>query len=338
MNTAELLKRLTSAVGVSGAEEGIQQTLFDILGSYGKVTTDSMNNVFCTFGEGYHIMLDAHIDEIGLIVKDITDDGFIKIDKCGGVDNRMLLASEVSIWGKREVKGVISTLPPHLKKDDADKSPKFEDVAIDVGMTKSEAEKIISPGDRVTFKRNFTPLLGTQISASCLDDRSGVAAIILALEMLKDVPCKVTAMFSSQEEVGTRGAGVGTFGKNADEVIAIDVSFGYTPMCKKSDCGELGKGPMIGFSPVLDRIMSNDLVAVCEKFGIPYQKEIMGGGHTGTNADAISLTESGVRTALVSIPEKYMHSPIEVVDTADVENTAKLFAEYIRQRAGEQRA
>ena len=335
MNTEELLYKLTSAIGVSGAEDGIQQTLKELLADYGTVEIDGMNNVFCTFGEGYHFMLDAHIDEIGLIVKDITDDGFIKIDKCGGVDNRMLLASEVSIWGTEEVRGVISTLPPHLKKDDEGKSPKFDEVAIDVGLTKAQAEKCIHKGDRVTFKRNFTKLLGNQISASVLDDRSGCAAIILALDMLRDTPCKVTAMFSSQEEVGGRGAAVGPYDKQVDEAIAIDVSFAYTPMAKKSDCGEIGKGPMIGYSPILDREMTAKLAEVAEEEHLPYQTEVMGGGHTGTNADDITLIQSGIRTALVSIPEKYMHSPIEVVDTGDVENTAKLLAAYIKKRAGE---
>ena len=335
MTTKDILYNLTSAVGVSGSEEQIYTVLKELLADVGDVWRDDMNNVFCSFGSGYHFMLDAHIDEIGLIVKAITDDGFIKIDRCGGVDNRMLLASEVSIWGKEEVKGVISTLPPHLKKDEEEKSPKFEDVAIDVGLTKEQAEKLISLGDRVTFKRNFTELLGNQLSASVLDDRSGVAAIVLALRMLRDVPCKVTAMFSSQEEVGGRGAAVGPYGKDIDEAIAVDVSFGFTPMCKKSDCGELGKGPMIGFSPVLNRRMSDELVDVAEKCGIPYQKEVMGGGSTGTNADDISLIQTGIKTALVSIPEKYMHSPIEVVDVTDVENTARLIAEYVKQRAGE---
>ena len=177
MTTEELLYELTSAVGVSGAEEGVRNKLYELLSDVGEVSTDSMNNVYCTFGEGYHFMLDAHIDEIGLIVKDITDDGFIKIDKCGGVDNRMLLASEVSVWGKEEVKGIISTLPPHLKKDSDNKSPKFEDVAIDVGLTKDEAEKLISKGDRVTFRRNFTKLMNNQLSASVLDD-SFLSAIV----------------------------------------------------------------------------------------------------------------------------------------------------------------
>ena len=335
MNTEKLLYKLTNTVGVSGAEENVTALLCEMLKPYGEVSVDGMNNVFCTFGEGYHFLLDAHLDEIGLIVKSISDDGFLKVDKCGGIDARMLLGYEVDVWGKERLFGVISTLPPHLLNDDDNKPPKFEDVSIDIGMTKKEAEALVSPGDRVTFRRNFTKLLGNQLSSSVLDDRSGVASIILALDMLKNIDAKVTVMFSSQEEVGTRGASVGPYAKSVDEAIAVDVSFGWTPFCKKSDCGEIGKGPMIGFSPILDKKMSNALVSVAEKNGIPYQKEIMGGGHTGTNADTITVSESGIKTALISIPEKYMHSPIEVVDITDVENTARLIAEYVKERAGE---
>lgn len=335
MNTTELLKKLTSAVGVSGAEENINKVLCDLLKDYGEVSVDSMNNVYCTFGEGYHFLLDAHLDEIGMIVKSISDDGFVKVDKCGGVDPRMLLGYEVSVWGKKELRGVISTLPPHLLKDDKKKAPEMDEISIDIGLSKAEAEELVSPGDRVTFKRNFTPLLGNQLSSSVLDDRCGVAAIILALNELKGVNAKVTAMFSSQEEIGGRGAKVGTFAKSADEAIAVDVSFGFSPLCKKSDCGEMGKGPMVGFSPILDSTISKKIVDVAKKNDIPYQIEAMGGGSTGTNADDISVNESGVRTALISIPEKYMHSPIEVVDITDVENTARLIAAYVKERAGE---
>ncbi len=253
MNTTELLKKLTSAVGVSGMENNVSTLLADMLRQYGEVAVDDMNNVVCTFGNGKHFLLDAHLDEIGFIVKAVTNDGFIKVDKCGGVDERMLLASEVSVWGKKEVRGVISNLPPHLQKSGEKKPPKIDEIAIDVGMTKAEAEKIISLGDRVTFKRNFNELVGTQVCSNVLDDRSGVASILLALEKLKDVDAKITVCFSSQEEVGTRGAKTVAYGKDVDEAIVVDVSFGYTPMCKKSDCGEIGKGVMIGVAPILGR-------------------------------------------------------------------------------------
>lgn len=340
MNKVELLEKLTNAVGVSGAENGIVNTLLPMLKQYGEVSVDSLNNVYCKMnGKGKCFLLDAHIDEIGFIVKAITDDGFIKVSNIGGVDRRMLLGSEVSVWGDREYKGIISTLPPHLQKhDDEKKAPEIDEISIDVGLSKEQAEKGISLGDRVTFKRNFTRLLGNQVSSSVLDDRSGVASIILALEELKKANANVIAMFSSQEEVGTRGAKIGPYKRNVDEAIVIDVSFGYTPLCKRSECGEIGKGAMIGVSPILDKEMSNKLISVAKSNNIPYQIEVMGGGRTGTNADVISVSEYGIKTALISIPEKYMHSPIEVVDVNDVENVSKLIVAYIKERMGDNNA
>ena len=337
INTKELLYKLTSATGVNGDEKEIVDVLKEILSKYGEVSVDAMNNVFCTFGEGCHFLLDAHLDEIGMIVTSVTDDGFLKVNKVGGIDERMLLASEVSVWTKNgEVRGVISNIPPHLQKADDDKKcPDVSDVSIDIGMNKEQAENAVALGDRVTVKRNFNELLGTQISASVLDDRSGVAAIILALEELKGVNAKITAMFSSQEEIGGRGALTGPYDKNVDEAIAVDVSFGYSPLCNKADCGELGKGAMIGISPILDRKMSEDLISVAKEKGIPYQLEAMGGNRTGTNADELTVVQKGIKTGLISIPEKYMHSPIEVVDTKDVESVGRLIAEYIKKRVGE---
>lgn len=334
-NTLELLKELTQSVGVSGNEDKVAELLKEKLAPYGSVSVDTMNNVFCTFGEGYHFLLDAHLDEIGLIVTEITDDGFIKVSNCGGIDTRPLPALEVSVWGREEVKGVISTLPPHLQSaDDEKKAVKLSELSIDTGYTKEQLTGIVSPGDRVTFKRNFTPLLNGFVSASCLDNRSSVAAILLCLDELKKLPCKITVMFSSQEEVGTRGAKTGAFAKNADEAIVVDVSFAYTPGCDKTECGEISKGAMIGFSPTLDKDISRKLVWLAEKRNIPYQQEIMS-GRTGTNADVIAVTEGGIKTALISIPEKYMHQRVEVVDTADVENVSKLICAYISERISE---
>ena len=335
-DTKELLLKLTSAVGVSGAEENIIEVLKEILIEYGKVSVDDMNNVFCTFGEGYHFLLDAHLDEIGMIVTDITDDGFLKVTNCGGIDRRMLLSSEVSVWTENgEIKGIFSTIPPHLQNDgDEEKVPEFEDVSIDIGMSKKEAEKAVSLGDRVTFKRNFYKLTGTQLCSSVLDDRSGVASILLALDELRDVNAKVTVMFSSQEETGMRGSKTGPFGKSIDEALAVDVTFGYSPLCKKSETKELGKGAMIGISPVLDKKMFDALIDVAKNNNIPFDIEVMG-ERTGTNADAITLIENGIKTALISIPEKYMHSPVEIIDTRDVESVAKLIAAYVKKRAGE---
>ena len=204
-------------------------------------------------------------------------------------------------------------------------------------MNKEEIEKIVSLGDKVTFKRNFTPLLNNQLSASCLDDRAGVASILLCLDRLKKVPCKITVMFSSQEELGTRGAKIGAYSKNIDEFISVDVSFAYTPNCDKADCGIIGNGAMIGFSPILDKNISNSLVKVADKNNIKYQREIMAGS-TGTNADVITLSEKGIKGGLISIPEKYMHQPCEVVDIDDIVSVSDLICAYIEEKAGVQNA
>lgn len=335
----QLLKKLTDVPAVSGCESDFAHLLSDMLTPFGKAKIDSMNNVSCTFGEGTHFLLDAHIDQIGMIVKAVTDDGFIKLDKCGGIDNRMLTASEVSIWGKKEVRGVISSLPPHLQsKDDKKNVASLDDLAVDVGMTKEEAEQLISLGDRATFKRVFTPLMNNQICSNSLDNRAGVCAVLLALEKLKGVNAKITVLFTSQEEVGLRGAKTGSFIDGVDEAICVDVSFAYTPFCKKSECGEIGKGAMIGFSPILSNNMSRAMKNVAIKKGIAFQEEIMGGGHTGTDADVISVSRCGIKTSLLSIPQKYMHSPVEVVNVDDIDSTACLIAEYIKQRVGDDNA
>lgn len=338
MNTEELLKKLTAVPAVSGSEDGLYDLLNSLLSEYGTVSTDAVHNIFCTFGSGYHILLDAHIDEIGLIVTSVTDDGFLKVGACGGVDKRMLLGYEVSVWGKKEIKGIISTLPPHLQKGEAEKKvPDIDDVSVDIGMNKEAAEKLISVGDRITFRRRFSKLIGGLISSNCLDDRAGVASILLALDKLKKLPVKITVMFSAQEELGTRGAKSGSFGKDADEAIAVDVSFGYTPGCLKEECGEIGKGPMIGVSPVLSQEISRALIKAAENNGVPYQTEVMN-GRTGTNADVISVAENGIKCGLISIPLKYMHSPVEVVDIKDIENTGALIAAYVKERAGAENA
>ncbi len=334
MNTEELLEMLTSVPCMGGSENRMIDLLCKILAPFGEVRTDAVNNVICTFGEGFHLLLDAHTDEVGMVVTSVTDDGFIKAGACGGIDKRMLSGAEVSIWGKREVKGIISALPPHLvKASDEKKAPEISEISIDVGMSREDAEKIISLGDKITFKRHFTELIGSRVSSNCLDDRAGVAAVILALEKLKKLPIKVTALFSTQEELGTRGAKIGPYGLNADEAIAIDVSFGYTPNCRKDECGEVGKGAMIGISPALDKNISDGLIAAAKKNEIKYQIEVMN-GKTGTDADVISVSGCGIRSGLISIPLKYMHTPVEVVDINDVESVAALITAYAEERAG----
>ncbi len=335
-----LLEKLCSAKGVSGAENEAAKVASELLGKYMPTKTDALGSVTGTTGEGdTHILLDAHLDQIGLIVTAIDEDGFLKVTKCGGADIRVLAAAEVTVHGKKPIYGVITSTPPHLSKpEDSDKAKGFDDIAVDIGMTADEAKKFVSLGDRITFNGEYTKLLGNRISSPSIDDRAGVAAILRCLELLegKNHGCKISVLFSVQEETGGSGAQTGAFSAQPDEAIAVDVSFATAPGISSEKYASLGGGTMIGYAPLLDYDMSKKLTEIAEKNGISNQIEVMG-RNTGTNCDEIQVAGKGVKTALLSIPLRNMHTAVEVCDLEDIENTAKLMAEYIIER-GERNA
>lgn len=332
-----LLKKLCDAKGVSGAENGAAEVAAELLNEYMPSYIDPLGSVSGSMGDGdAHILLDAHLDQIGLVVTAIDETGFLKVAKCGGSDIRVLAAAEVTVHGKEPLFGVITSTPPHLSKpEDSDKAKGFDEIAVDIGMKKEQAEKLVSPGDRITFNGEYLELLGNRVSSPSIDDRAGIAAILRCLELIKDksLNSKISVLFSVQEETGGSGAQAGAFAANADEAIAVDVSFAKAPGVSDDKYAVLGGGTMIGFGPSLDYDMSRKLSAIAENKGIPNQLEVMG-GRTGTNCDEIQVAGKGVKTALLSIPLRNMHTAVEVCDLEDIENTAKLMAEYIIERGG----
>ena len=333
MEITEVLKELCSAVGVSGAEESACAVAEKYLRKFAEnASTDKFGNVTAFIGDKNNgkktLMLEAHIDEIGFIVSYIDDKGFIKVGECGGTDRRLYAAQTVTVHGESPVRGVIATLPPHVNSD-TKKAMKAEDIVIDTGYSKDALTKMVSLGDRVTIDSKFATLSGTRVSGKAIDDRSGVAAVLYALSLLQDkkTDYNIAVLFASQEETGSRGAKIGAFNIDADFCLATDVSFAYTPGCKKEKCGEMGKGAMIGISPVLDRDVTEKLKNIAKEKEIPVQFEIMG-GETGTDADEISTAKNGVRTGLISIPLKYMHTPVEVIDTEDIKAVGSLMAQF----------
>lgn len=335
--TASLLEKLCSAKGVSGAENEAAVVASELLGKYMPVSIDALGSVTGTMGDGkVHILLDAHLDQIGLIVTAIDEDGFLKVAKCGGADIRVLAASEVTVHGKEKLFGVITSTPPHLTTpDDSGKAKGFDDIAVDIGMNKENAEKFVSLGDRITFNGKFTRLSGNRVSSPSIDDRAGVAAVLRCLDMLKDkeLDCKISVCFSVQEETGGSGAQTASFTAAADEAIAVDVSFAAAPEVSAEKYASLGGGAMIGYAPSLDYEMSKKLSDIAKEKNIPNQPEVMG-GRTGTNCDEIQVSGKGIKTALISVPLRNMHTAIEVCDLEDIENTARLMAEYIIGRSG----
>ncbi len=336
MEIEKMLEKLCGSTGVSGAESEAAKTASELLSAYtNDVQTDNFGCVSGFIGDRNNgkpvVMLEAHIDEIGFIVTYIDESGFLKVGSCGGTDRRLYPAQTVTVHTENgDIRGVICTLPPHVATDSS-KTMKTDEIAVDIGCTsRGSAEKLVSQGDRITIDNKLSKLIGTRYTAKAIDDRAGVAAVLYALELLKDreTAYNIEVLFASQEEVGCRGAQIASFRSKADIALATDVSFAYTPDAKKHHCGEMGKGAMIGISPVLDRKISNELKALSEEQHIPYQLEIMS-SRTGTDADSICVSHGGIRTGLISIPEKYMHTPVEVVDIEDIRAVSRLMAAFI---------
>ena len=335
MEIAETLEALCKAEGVSGAESAACRAALEILKKYtDKAEITPFGCVRGFIGDRNNglktVMLEAHIDEIGFIVTYIDEKGFVKAGRCGGTDSRLYAAQTVTIHGENGcIKGVVATLPPHVAAD-SKKTMKIEDLSIDTGYSKEQLLKLIAPGDRITIDSGFTRLSGSRVTSKALDDRAGVAAVLYALELVKDRRLKynVEILFAGQEETGSRGAIIEAYNSAADFAIATDVSYAYTPDAKREKCGDMGKGAMIGIAPSLDKGLTKELMRIAEDRKIPFQTEVMG-GRTGTDADDISAMKGGIKTALLSIPIKYMHTPVETVDTEDIKSVAEIMAEFI---------
>ncbi len=331
------LEKLCLANGTPGDEGEIASISMKELNKYIPSQIDNLGNVVGrNKTDGIHFLLDAHMDRIGMVVTAITEDGFIKVGACGGLDTRTLDAAEVIIYGKKPIYGVVSAIPPHLTKSGENKASDITDIVIDIGMDKETAEKYITASDRVIIKTKFNKLLGTRVTCAALDDRSGIMSLLIACDILKErgkIP-NLTVTFSCGEEVGGYGAKTSSFKSKADEAIAVDVSFAKAPGVSPEESGILSNGPMVGFAGTLNYQMSKALIEVAQKCEIPYQKEIMS-SITGTNADSISISGEGVKMGLISIPLRNMHTQAEIVDIEDIKNTGKLIAEYIIKRMEE---
>lgn len=341
MDTRQLLLEFSALDGVAGRENAAISWAAEKLGVFGAVSITPLGSVLCTVRKpvpgGAHMLLDAHLDEIGMIVTTIdADTGFLRVSQCGGIDRRLLAAAPVTVHAKRgPLPGVVCSVPPHLAGDGEKKNQKVDEIYIDTGFSAEDARDKISPGDIVTIRSASRALLNDLVSGKAIDDRAGCVAHLKALECLGDTPlsCGLTVLFSSMEEVGGQGAKTAAYLAAPTHAIAVDVSFAYTPDAKKEKTGELKKGPMVGYAPILSHEMSRDFARVAAEKGIPSQHEVMG-GRTGTNADQLATTRGGVITGLLSIPQKYMHTPIETVAISDVEDTGRLIAAYITEKWG----
>lgn len=331
-NLFDMLSRLSCATGVSGREGSIAEVIRQYLAPAESYTC-GLGSLVCSAGPQNcekHLILVAHMDEIGFTVTYIDKTGFIKIAPTGGIDPKLMLGSAVNIHTKNgDIPALVATTPPHLLGADSKTLPAIDEIYLDAGLTFEECTKKVALGDNATFISN-PKKLGEDFCGKAVDDRAACAALILLMQNLcgKQLPIKVSAVFSTLEELGSQGAKTAAHSLNPTHAVALDTTFAHTPHTEKSKTGTLGAGPMIGLSPVLDNCLTNALTQAAKTAKIPFQLEVMGGG-TGTDADKLLTTRQGVPTALVSIPIKYMHTPIEVVSLTDIAQTAALLEEFI---------
>lgn len=334
MNIRTALEQLCSTCAPSGFERPAADSAAELLRPLmDDVQIDRLGNVIgvrrCGRSDAKKLLLDAHLDEIGLMVTGI-EDGYLRFCSIGGVDPRMLPDREVTILTQPPRFGVVACLPPHiLTASDRDKAIPIQELFIDTGMSQEEAEKAIPIGTPMVFRGGCFALGEGEICGKSMDDRSCFVTLLRAAELLQDKQLDVDlyVMGSVCEEVSGSGAKVGTYAVSPDFCVAVDVTHGKTPDSPKDRACVIGGGPAIGVGPNMTRWMTERMISKAEQGSIPYQLEVME-GHTGTNGWYMQISREGIATSVVSLPLKYMHTPIEVLDETDVEQVAALLAAF----------
>lgn len=334
----KIVKKLSDLRGISGYEYQICDEVKMMFAPYAdEVYTDSLGNLIAhkksNKSDAPKILIEAHYDEIGLIVTSISEEGYIKFANVGGVDNRILPSLEVTVHGKKDIYGVVGIKPGYMFENG--KNVKIDELAIDTGLASYDVKKLVNVGDAITISQSVGQLGKNQWSGKSLDDRAGVAILLSVMEKLNksDLPVDVYAVATVQEEVGCRGAKTMAFSINPDMAIAIDVTHGITPD-NSNDAFKVGNGIIISKGPNLHPILTERLVSICKEKNIMYDIEVAS-GDSGTDAWEIQVARYGIPTALLSIPLKYMHTSVETLGVRDLIAAEKLIYEFITNVEGD---
>ena len=340
-NRVAFLRRMIASPSPSGFEQPIQQTIREEIGQYtDKVQTDVHGNVIATLNPEGHprVMLTAHCDELGFLVRYIDDRGFIYFAPIGGFDPSTLPGNRVHIHTPSgPVLGVIGRKPIHtLRGDEREKAPKLSDLWIDIGAAnREEAQKAVPLGSVATRAAELEPLRGETIVSRALDDKSGVFAVIEAMRRISekraDLKAAVAFVSAVQEEVGSRGAQTSAYGVDPLIAIAVDVTFTSDhPGTSKEELGDvrLNGGPVISIGGHMNPRVYQLLVDAANEAGIAWQIDAQA-ANTYTDTDTIQVARAGVATGLLSIPCRYLHTGSEIVSLKDVDEVAELIARFV---------
>lgn len=330
----DFLARLSEAPGVAGHEDAIAALVEDAFRPYAdEIQRDRLGNVIALRrGAGPEprpkVMWAAHMDEIGMMVSKIEPGGFLRFAPVGGVDRKTTLGQEVRVHGRQPLPGIVGVKPPHLLNPaERDKHIPLDEQFIDVGLPEARVRELVRPGDLITIERKCLDLLGDFVAGKAFDDRASISVMFQGLRYLAGIrhDADVYAVATVQEEVGLRGAMTSAFQVMPDVGVAIDVGFGDMPGQEEAVTIDLEKGPALTIGANIHPRVHAMLVSVCKEHRIPYQIEVAP-GNTGTDAWAMQVTRSGVATAVLSIPLRYMHTSVEVVSLQDIRSAGRLLA------------
>ena len=336
----EFLKNLLSTPGPSGYEGAAAEIWRVEAGKFAEVRGDRMGNSFATLNGGGmpRVMLAGHIDEIGLMITHVEEGGLLRFQGVGGWDPQVLVGQRVLVQTDNgEVPGVIGKKAIHvMEADERKKVSEIKSLWIDIGAKDGEeAKEKVRVGDVTVVDQDVLELPNGRVASRSLDNRMGAFVVLEALRLLSEeenFAAEVVAVASVQEEIGLYGARGAAFGLDPDAAIAVDVTHATdTPGIPKNEHGDhsLGSGPVITRAANLSPVVTDGLIETAESEGIAYTLEA-DSRSTSTDADAIQFTRAGIATGLVSAPNRYMHSPNEIVALEDLENCARLIAAYVK--------
>ncbi|MBX7168527.1 MAG: M42 family metallopeptidase [Pirellulales bacterium] len=334
----EFLETLLATPSPSGYERPIQDVVRRYVGQFAdRVTTDLHGNVIAVKNPDapLRVMLAGHCDQIGLLVQYIDGEGFLYVQPIGGWDPMQLIGQRLTVWtAAGPVHGVIARKAIHLLTDEERKVvPKLKDLWLDIGARdKAEAEKLVRVGDPITLEMSFRELRNGLAVSPAMDDKTGLWVVVEALRRAaaRSLPCALYAVSTVQEEVGLRGAKTSSFGIDPQVGIAVDVTHATDcPTIDKKQEGDvaLGKGPVVTRGPNMNPVVVDQLVAAATAANIPIQLQACSRA-TGTDANVMQVNRAGMATGLVSIPNRYMHSAVEMISLDDIDRAADLLAEF----------
>lgn len=336
MDKRQTIRKLSSFHGVSGYEFRFSKELSQMFSPFcDEVSIDTLGNVIgvkkSKIENASSVMIEAHTDEIGFMITDIDERGFLRFTSVGGIDARILPGKEVLIHGKKDVLGIVGAKPPHITTaDERNKAIPMNELYIDTGYSCENIKNIVSVGDTATFVDGYRELGNDFISTKSQDDRTSVAVLLFVMEQLQksELPFDVYYCACVQEEVGRRGAGAAAYRINPDFAIAVDVCHATTPDAS-SDTFKAGSGTVVSKGPNIHPTLVKKALEVLDKNNIPYSIDI-DGGDTGTDAWAIQVAKCGIPTLLFSLPLRYMHTMVETVCLDDVNATADAISAFLK--------